>query len=748
MTHVLIVEDHEGNRNLLKTLLVANGYRVTAAGDGLEALAAARRDPPDVIVSDVLMPKMDGYVLCHAWMQDAALRTIPFIFYSATHVRPEDEQLGLALGAVRYLVKPLDQKVFLLEMRAVLQQWAGHTAPAPASPLNNLTSHALHESALARKLQDKIAQLEVANRRLRESEAHFRAIAANTPDFFLVQDHDLRYELVINPPLGLTEADMIHKTDGDIIGKEDAEKLTAIKRKVLETGEPVQLETSLQNLKEQTEFFEGSYVPKFDSTGNTDGLIGYFRNVTERKQAEKEIRSLARFSSENPNPILRVRRDGVLLYANKSSRSVLSEWACAVGQPVPPFWRTLAAETLGSNSRKTVDVEFGHRTYAFVVAPIQGGGYANLYGRDITDRKLAMDALQQSERRYHHLFDNMHEGFAHCRVIFEDGRPRDVVYIDVNPAFERLTGLKNVVGRTLTEVIPGIRETNPEVFERYGHIASTGKPETFEIYVPSIGIWFLISAFCPEHGYFVAVFENITERKRAEEALRRSNERLRDLSQRLIEVEAADRRNINRELHDRIGGNLSALNLSLNIIRSALGQASLRAIGARLQEAQRLLEETTAQVRNVMADLHPPALEDYGLQEALRTYVESLGARLGVPITLHGDYPAPRLPSVAEMALFRVAQGALTNAVSHARATRVRVLLAATPDRETLSIADDGVGFDAVHTALAHANWGLTIMRERAQAVGAEFRVESAPDKGTRIVVEIPRGGRRQKSEG
>ncbi|HUX23488.1 MAG TPA: response regulator, partial [Burkholderiales bacterium] len=90
MTHVLIVEDDEQNRNLLRMLLEANDYKVTVAGDGLEALAAARRDPPDVIVSDVLMPKMDGFALCRAWIQDEALKAIPFIFYSATYVRTDD----------------------------------------------------------------------------------------------------------------------------------------------------------------------------------------------------------------------------------------------------------------------------------------------------------------------------------------------------------------------------------------------------------------------------------------------------------------------------------------------------------------------------------------------------------------------------------------------------------------------------------------------------------------------------------
>jgi CheY-like chemotaxis protein len=125
MIHVLIAEDHEENRNLLKMLLVVNGYRVTVAGDGVEALEAARRDPPNVIVSDAVMPKMDGFVLCRAWMQDAGLKVIPFVFYSATYVRPEDQQFGLGLGAVRYLIKPLEAKVFLEELGAVLQRQAG-----------------------------------------------------------------------------------------------------------------------------------------------------------------------------------------------------------------------------------------------------------------------------------------------------------------------------------------------------------------------------------------------------------------------------------------------------------------------------------------------------------------------------------------------------------------------------------------------------------------------------------------------
>lgn len=129
MIHILIVDDSEPDRGLLKLLLERNGYRVTPAGDGVEALAAARSCPPDAIVSDVAMPKMDGFALCHAWMRDADLKAIPFIFYSANLTLPEDERVGRVLGAVRYLIKPMQHESFLRELHKVLQQRDGRPHP-------------------------------------------------------------------------------------------------------------------------------------------------------------------------------------------------------------------------------------------------------------------------------------------------------------------------------------------------------------------------------------------------------------------------------------------------------------------------------------------------------------------------------------------------------------------------------------------------------------------------------------------
>jgi PAS domain S-box-containing protein len=159
-----------------------------------------------------------------------------------------------------------------------------------------------------------------AEEALRESEERFRIITSSTPDHLFVQNRDLHYTLVINPQLGLAEQDLIGKTDHQILAKEDAEKLTAIKRKVLETGEPVHVEAPLISRNGETEFFSGSYVPRFDAQRRVVGLIGYFRNVTERKRMEEDLRK-AKDELE-----LRVReRTRELQVANLSLRNEITE---------------------------------------------------------------------------------------------------------------------------------------------------------------------------------------------------------------------------------------------------------------------------------------------------------------------------------------------------------------------------------------------------------------------------------------
>ncbi len=121
------------------------------------------------------------------------------------------------------------------------------------------------------------------------------------------------------------------------------------------------------------------------------------------------------------------------------------------------------------------------------------------------------------------LFENMHEGLALCQMIYADGEPIDWIYLDVNAAFESQTGLKGVVGRRVSEVIPGLRESDPDLFEIYGRVAAGGQAERFETYVAALDMWFSVAAYSPEPGKFMAVFDVITERVRAEQALRTAN---------------------------------------------------------------------------------------------------------------------------------------------------------------------------------------------------------------------------------
>ncbi|HVN22378.1 MAG TPA: PAS domain S-box protein [Syntrophorhabdales bacterium] len=135
-----------------------------------------------------------------------------------------------------------------------------------------------------------ITQRKRVEKALHESEEKFRLIATNTPDHILMQDAQLRYTWVLNPQLGLTEEDMLGKTDFDILSEHDAKTLTIIKRRVLETGTTEYVSSPLKAPDGAVHYFEGSYIPKRDARGRTNGIIGYFRNVTARVKMEEALR--------------------------------------------------------------------------------------------------------------------------------------------------------------------------------------------------------------------------------------------------------------------------------------------------------------------------------------------------------------------------------------------------------------------------------------------------------------------------
>ncbi|MBK7473025.1 MAG: PAS domain S-box protein [Betaproteobacteria bacterium] len=329
-------------------------------------------------------------------------------------------------------------------------------------------------------------------------------------------------------------------------------------------------------------------------------------------------------------------------------------------------------------------------------------------------------------------------------------RGLDGVILSWNAAAERLFGwsAQEAVGQPIDLILPPERTGKLRRFDEGTPRAESSSPaETSYLRKDGTCIPTQVT-FSPvrdqqgnaiAHSYMV---RDMTELKRKEEALRGYATQLQDLSRRLREVEESERRAISRELHDRIGQDLSTLGLILGSLGARLSQGSLRAVHRPLQDMQGLVKSMVANVRDVMAELRPPVLDDYGLLASLRQLVTEFGQHSGIAADLSGVDPQPRLPSIVETAMFRISQEALNNIAKHAQAKSVEVSLYAAPDRVVLEIADDGVGFDTNETLPDKRHWGLITMRERAEAIGIAFRLESAPGAGTRIVLEAERAAK------
>ena len=166
MTRVLIVDDHEVNRILLRTVLEQHGFAVDEAADGEKALECAARQPPDLVISDLLMPLMDGFTLLRRWRQDPRFRHVPFIVHTGTFNSPQDRRLAVDLGADAYLRKCLDRDAFITEVRKVLESARRGPRMQPASTTDVDSQLKEYSAVLVHKLETKSEQLERINERL------------------------------------------------------------------------------------------------------------------------------------------------------------------------------------------------------------------------------------------------------------------------------------------------------------------------------------------------------------------------------------------------------------------------------------------------------------------------------------------------------------------------------------------------------------------------------------------------------
>jgi len=228
-----------------------------------------------------------------------------------------------------------------------------------------------------------------------------------------------------------------------------------------------------------------------------------------------------------------------------------------------------------------------------------------------------------------------------------------------------------------------------------------------------------------------ALQAEIAQRERAEAAHRQ-------VLRRLADAEETERGRISRELHDRLGQDLTGLKLGLQQIRKQGPLAS--PVQESVGKLERLADGLLRDIHRLAWELHPAALDDLGLEAAMRQYTAEWSENNRVPVDFHSNgVEAPRLPLQIETTLYRITQEALTNVTRHANAKRVSVLLERRPGHVSLIVEDDGGGFDTgIQASAAQGKLGLLGMRERVTLAGGTLEIESTLGVGTTVFVRVP----------
>lgn len=292
---ILVVEDNEDSRILLESSLGASGYEVLSAENGEVALTIASRTPPDLIISDILMPEMDGYSLCRAIKADEQLRAIPFIFYTATYTDPTDEKLAMDMGASRFIVKPMEMDAFLVEIRKVLENHKAEKIQGPEYPLKSEQElEKDYSGVLAKKLDQKVCQLEEEKERLANREEQYRRLVEALRDDYFFYTHDTKGVFTYISPsitnvLGYTQKEFLvnyaeYLTDSAI--NKDVAHYTELGLKGIK--QPA-YEIEVYHKNGDVHRLEVTEEPVLNKHGAVTAVEGIAHDITKRVSAEKQL---------------------------------------------------------------------------------------------------------------------------------------------------------------------------------------------------------------------------------------------------------------------------------------------------------------------------------------------------------------------------------------------------------------------------------------------------------------------------
>ncbi len=421
---------------------------------------------------------------------------------------------------------------------------------------------------LGRAFNEMVEKRRIVEDALRKNESKYRTLIENLPQKIFFKDRNSVYiscneNYARDLKIGVNEISGMD--DYDFYPQELAERYRSDDKRIIET-------LSIEDIEEPyiqngNQFWVHTVkTPVKDEKGETTGILAIFWDITEKKKAEEQLFVVQSAVDKAGESIFLIDKDAKILNVNEAvcrslgySREELLSMTVADFDPSfpiekwPDHWKelkekgSLIFETIhrdknGAEFQVEVRVNYvasGDKEYNFAFA------------RDITERKKAEEKLKGSEAKYRSLFENMRNGFALHEIIVDDkNQPVDYVFLEINTTFESLTGLKreNVVGRRVTEIIPGIEKSEFDWIGEYGKVALEEEVLKFEQYSEALNKYYSVTAYSPGKGYFAVVFDDITERKKVEEAILKSNEELdQRVKERTMELEDAQEQLVRKE---------------------------------------------------------------------------------------------------------------------------------------------------------------------------------------------------------
>ena len=359
--------------------------------------------------------------------------------------------------------------------------------------------------------------------------------------------------------------------------------------------------------------------------------------------------------------------------------------------------------------------------------------------RDVTRRVRSEELLARSEARLRGILDS-----AMDAIITIDERQHVVLF---NAAAEEVFRCPRdqAIGAPLDWFIPErFRGGHRELVEEFGSTGAASRRMGHARVVMGLrrdGEEFPIEASISQTSeggqrFYTVILRDVTERTRAEEALRQSRQEIQDLALTASTAREQEKSRIARELHDELGQALTALKIDVGYLREHLEGADLD-VARKLASMQVLLDGTVAAARRISADLRPLMLDDLGLLAACEWLAHNFTNRTGIACELVVGAGDLDLPDPHATAIFRVFQESLTNVSKHSEATQVEATLERTDDGIVLTVRDNGRGF-SMNDPRRPGSYGLVGLKERALLLGGTVQVESEPGGGTRIEMRIP----------